>query len=130
MWADCVVSRDACLPCNQPPTNNSGGECDILEPFPFQQFLAVFWIGYGGLQAGPPSCPAKPSEHIRGDDRHKMLDWSSCADIPRGNVVNPLFIWFSSKANQGLVSQTRCHKLSQDHKSGCMLLALNVELYY
>lgn len=27
---NCVLSRDARLPCNKPPTNNSGGEYDII----------------------------------------------------------------------------------------------------
>jgi len=63
--------------------------------FPSQQFSAVCWIGDGGLQASLPSCPAKPSERIRGDDRDEMLDRSSCASIHRGSVDNPLFIYFS-----------------------------------
>ena len=51
-----------------------------------QHFSAVYWIGDGGLQASLPSCPAKSSERIRGNDHDKMLYRSICADISRGNV--------------------------------------------
>jgi hypothetical protein len=67
--------------------------------FTCQHFSAVYWIGDGGLQASLPSCPAKSSERIRGDDHDEMLDRSICADVPRGNVntVQSLVICFSLK---------------------------------
>ena len=109
MWTSHVLPRDARLPRDGRLADCSGGEYDFLRVFPFQQFSAVCWSGDGGLQASLPSCPAKPPERIGGYDDNKLLDWSSCTNIPRGTWSLHRWLASYSRANEGLVSQSlRC----------------------
>ena len=95
VWTDYFLSRSACLPCNELHPNISGSECNFLELFLFRQFSAMCRASDSSLQAGLPGCPAKSSERLREGGHNELLDRSSCADIPRGNVDSLSFVGFS-----------------------------------
>jgi hypothetical protein len=128
LWTSHVLPRDASLPRNGPLTNSFGGECDLLQVFPFQRVSGFCWSGDGGLQASLPSRPAKSSERIGRDDDNELLYRSSCPNIFRSTWSLLRFLSRHSRVCEGLVSQSRCGKLSQDHKGGGMLLGTYVEM--
>ena len=130
VWTNYVLSRDASLPRNGRLANSPGGEYHLFGVSPFQQISAVCWSGDGSLQASIPSSPAKSPERVGRDGHNKLLHRSSRANIPGSTWSLPCLLTSHSRVHEGLVSRSRCCKLSQDHKGGGMLLGTYAEMYY